>query len=65
MPQYNYRCKNCGKEYIAFMQIKELNTVRESKLKICPNCKSGLADRIIKNSPLVIYKGDGFTLSKE
>lgn len=65
MPQYDYRCKNCGKEYIVFMQIKDLNTVKESKLKFCPKCKSGLADRIIKNSPLAIYKGDGFTLSKE
>lgn len=37
MPAYEYTCKDCGKEFIVFLSIKEV----EAKPKIkCSHCQS-------------------------
>jgi putative FmdB family regulatory protein len=36
MPQYDYRCKDCGKKFTKIMGIKEHDT---AKVK-CPKCDS-------------------------
>jgi len=37
MPAYEYTCKDCGKEFIVFLTLKEF----ELKPKIkCPQCES-------------------------
>jgi len=37
MPAYEYTCKDCGKEFIVFLTLKEF----ELKPKIkCPHCES-------------------------
>jgi putative FmdB family regulatory protein len=44
MPAYEYDCKDCGKEFIVFLSVKEF----ETKPKItCPHCESDNAQRKI------------------
>ncbi len=37
MPAYEYECKECGKEFIIYMTLKELE--ERPKIK-CPGCES-------------------------
>jgi putative FmdB family regulatory protein len=42
MPTFEYACKDCGKEFIVFLSIKEY----EAKPKItCPHCESDHVER--------------------
>jgi putative FmdB family regulatory protein len=44
MPAYEYRCKDCKKEFTVFLSIKEF----EAKPKIiCTHCKSDHTERKI------------------
>jgi putative FmdB family regulatory protein len=44
MPAYEYRCKDCQKEFTVFLSLREY----ASKPKIiCPHCKSDHSERII------------------
>jgi putative FmdB family regulatory protein len=44
MPVYEYMCKDCSKDFVVFLSIKEL----EAKPKIkCPHCGSDNAQRKI------------------
>jgi putative FmdB family regulatory protein len=44
MPAYEYDCKDCGKEFIVFLSMKEF----EIKQKItCPHCESDNVQRKI------------------
>ena len=42
MPSFEYVCKDCGKEFIVFLSLKEY----EAKLKItCPHCDCDHVER--------------------
>ena len=42
MPSFEYVCKDCGKEFLIFLSLKEY----EAKPKIlCPHCNSDHVDR--------------------
>lgn len=52
MPQYVYKCINCGE-----MEITQ--KMQDLPLKMCPKCKRLEFRRVIKR-PTIIYKGSGF-----
>lgn len=37
MPEYDYVCSKCGKEFAVFLSLKELE---EKPVVKCPDCKS-------------------------
>jgi putative FmdB family regulatory protein len=43
MPQYEYRCKKCGKEFSLFLSISE----KERRKAPCPSCKSRAVEQVI------------------
>jgi putative FmdB family regulatory protein len=43
MPQYEFRCKKCNKEFNLFMSISE----RERKKITCPSCKGRSVEQLI------------------
>jgi putative FmdB family regulatory protein len=46
MPDYEYFCRNCSKQFTAHMSIKE----HENQPAECPECKSTAAvDRVISH----------------
>ena len=57
MRRYDYRCGECGKEFELEHELNDTSKHRG------PKCKSTKIRKIIRASPL-IFRGDGFTLSK-
>lgn len=54
MPNYDYECPNCRKNFEIFQHITA------ERLAICPECgKSGLK-RLIGRGAGIIFKGSGF-----
>lgn len=43
MPQYDYRCKKCKKEFSVFMAISE----KDGKKVQCPKCKGKSVEQLI------------------
>lgn len=43
MPVYEYRCKECNKEFTVTMSISE----KESKKVTCPSCKKESVEQLI------------------
>ncbi len=43
MPQYDYRCKKCKKEFSVFMAISE----KDSRRVQCPKCKGKSVEQLI------------------
>ncbi|MEW6624381.1 MAG: FmdB family zinc ribbon protein [Bacillota bacterium] len=52
MPNYEYRCKNCG-------VFERFQRITEDPLKTCPMCNSQV-QRLISKNVHVMYKGSGF-----
>ena len=52
--KYQYKCFNCGHQF----EIKQ--SIKDDKLKECPECKQEKLERII-SAPSVIYKGNNWT----
>ena len=58
MPEYNYKCKECGHEILGHWK-----KISEDHLKECPECKKeGLALHYT-TTPSVLYKGDWYEAS--
>ncbi len=57
MPNYDYKCENCGHEFEIFQSMKD------AKLKKCPECKKNKLVRLIGSGGGLIFKGTGFYLT--
>lgn len=57
MPTYHYKCGNCSHEFEEFQSIKD------SPLVTCPNCKQDRLQRVIGAGGGMIFKGSGFYLT--
>jgi putative FmdB family regulatory protein len=57
MPTYEYECKNCGHAFEA------LQTMKEEKLRKCPECGEETLQRLIGSGAGLIFKGSGFYLT--
>lgn len=53
MPNYDYRCKKCGKIFNVFHKMSENPKIN------CPEC-GGLAEKIMSYNSNIIFKGEGF-----
>jgi len=45
MPTYEYRCKDCGHQFVEVLQVKE----HENYKPQCPKCKSQKVEQIISS----------------
>lgn len=57
MPTYQYKCNNCSHEF------EEFQSMKDSPLVTCPNCKQDHLQRIIGTGGGMIFKGSGFYLT--
>ncbi|MEW6061771.1 MAG: zinc ribbon domain-containing protein [Bacteroidota bacterium] len=57
MPTYQYKCNNCSHEF------EEFQSMKDSPLVTCPNCKQDHLQRIIGAGGGMIFKGSGFYLT--
>ncbi len=57
MPNYDYKCENCGYEFEIFQSMKD------DKLKKCPECGKNKLVRLIGSGGGLIFKGSGFYLT--
>jgi len=57
MPTYQYRCNNCSHEF------EEFQSMKDSPLVTCPNCKQDRLQRVIGAGGGMIFKGSGFYLT--
>jgi len=53
VPTYDYKCENCSHTFEFFQSMKD------EKLKICPEC-GGSLKRLIGSGSGPIFKGSGF-----
>ncbi|MBI2430315.1 MAG: zinc ribbon domain-containing protein [Ignavibacteriales bacterium] len=53
MPTYQYKCSHCSHEF------EESQSIKDSPLVSCPNCKQDRLFRVIGGGGL-IFKGSGF-----
>jgi putative FmdB family regulatory protein len=53
MPNYEYQCRDCGKNLTRFQSIND------KPLSECPHCGGRLV-RLLTGGGGVIYKGEGF-----
>ena len=54
MPTYQYQCSTCRYEF------ETLQSMRDKKLKKCPECGKLALNRLIGSGSGVIFKGSGF-----
>jgi putative FmdB family regulatory protein len=54
MPNYDYRCDNCGFEQEIFQRISE------DAITTCPNCGKETFNRVVTGGAGVLYKGEGW-----
>ena len=54
MPTYEYECQACGHSF------EKIQSMTESKLKKCPECKKLKLQRLIGSGSGIIFKGSGF-----
>ena len=59
MPTYEYQCLACGEK---FEFVENINSNPKKK---CPKCKRKKLQRLISRGVGVIFKGSGFTRSKQ
>lgn len=57
MPTYDYKCSDCGHHFEVFQSMKD------EKLKKCPNCGKETLSRLIGTGGGLIFKGSGFYLT--
>lgn len=64
MPQYEYRCKMCGKEFEVTQKISE-DALKKCPVDICEQEIKGNGDveRIISKNVGLVFKGSGFYLT--
>ncbi len=53
MPNYQYECQSCRRQYVYFQGMSE------DPLRSCPDCGGPLV-RLLSGGGGVIYKGSGF-----
>jgi putative FmdB family regulatory protein len=54
MPNYEYRCTECGHDFEKFQSMKS------NMLKKCPKCGKNKLCRLIGSGGGIIFKGTGF-----
>ena len=54
MPNYDYRCSECGHEFEVFQSIKD------KPKKRCPCCRKHKLMRLIGPGGGILFKGSGF-----
>lgn len=57
MPNYDYVCETCGKEFEMFQSMKD------EALKVCPCGKEGRVTRKIGSGAGLLFKGSGFYIT--
>ena len=55
MPTYEYMCEACDYEWEVEQSIKD------PKIKICPECGEDKAKRLVSGGIGIIFKGGGWT----
>ncbi len=56
MPTYEYRCRECGRDFEVFQRMSD------EPVAPCPNCGRG-ARRLISGGAGLLFKGDGFYIT--
>lgn len=56
MPTYEYRCRDCGREFEVFQRMSDQPGAP------CPDCGRG-AERLISGGAGVLFKGEGFYIT--
>ena len=56
MPTYEYRCRDCGREFEVFQRMSDKPGAP------CPDCGFG-AERLISGGAGFLFKGDGFYIT--
>ena len=56
MPTYEYRCRDCGREFDVFQRMSDEPGAP------CPAC-SAAAERLISGGAGLLFKGDGFYIT--
>ncbi|MYB07162.1 MAG: zinc ribbon domain-containing protein [Gemmatimonadetes bacterium] len=56
MPTYEYRCRDCGRDFEVFQRMSEQPGAP------CPDCGHG-AERLISGGAGLLFKGDGFYIT--
>ena len=56
MPTYDYRCRECGREFEVFQRMSDAPGAS------CPDCGRG-AERLISGGAGFLFKGDGFYIT--
>lgn len=56
MPTYEYRCRDCGREFEIFQRMSDEPTAP------CPVCGAG-AERLISGGGGLLFKGEGFYIT--
>ena len=56
MPTYEYRCRECGREFEVFQRMSD------EPVAPCPECGSG-ARRLISGGAGLLFKGEGFYIT--
>ena len=57
MPNYQYRCAQCGHE------LEELQSITAAPLTRCPACQKDSLARVMGTGVGLIFKGSGFYLT--
>ena len=56
MPTYEYRCRDCGRDFEVFQRMSD------EPVAPCPECGCG-ARRLISGGAGLLFKGDGFYIT--
>ena len=56
MPTYEYRCRDCGREFETFQRMSD------EPVAPCPACGTG-AERLISGGGGLLFKGEGFYIT--
>ena len=56
MPTYEYRCRDCGRDFDLFQRMSDKPGA------ICPDC-GGRAERLISGGAGLLFKGEGFYIT--
>lgn len=56
MPTYEYRCRDCGREFEIFQRMSD------DPVAPCPGCGQG-AERLISGGAGLLFKGEGFYIT--
>lgn len=54
MPNYEYACEKCFKEW------EEIQSIKEDPSTLCPYCKRSTAKRLISKSSFILQGGGWF-----